>query len=122
MCETDEEQFGTDEAINFRVELAPTGILTERRGTQINFAWPNVEEIKETDDSIDFFMRNGGLVVVRKRAFASTEELRRFLALAAEHRAQPRNFAEPAPQDRRAFPPPLPRASHFAFTFWLAWC
>lgn len=92
-----EEQLGTDEAVNFQVELKPDGVLTEGQGTQIIFAWPNVEEIAETDDSIDFYMRNGGIVVVRKRAFASTEEMRRFLALAAEFRAQPHHFAEPAP-------------------------
>lgn len=94
-----EEQFGTDEPINFQVKLAPTGILTERQGTQVNFVWPNVEEIAETDDSIDFYMRNNsGIVVVRKRAFASAEEMRRFLALAAEYLAQPHSFAEPAPR------------------------
>ncbi|HEY0099974.1 MAG TPA: YcxB family protein [Pyrinomonadaceae bacterium] len=94
-----EERLGTDKAINFRVELTPDGILTEGQGTQVNFVWPNVEEIAETDDSIDFFMRNGSLVVVRKRAFASAEEMRRFLALAAEYRARPRNFAEAVPHD-----------------------
>jgi hypothetical protein len=94
-----EEQLGTDEAINFQVELTPGGILTEGQGTKINFAWPNVEEIVETDDTIDFFMRNRGIVVVRKRAFSSAEEQRQFLALAAEYHAQPHSFAEPAPHD-----------------------
>lgn len=90
-----EEQLGTDEPVNFQVELTREHILTEGQGTQVAFAWPNVEEIAETDDSIDFYMRHGGLVVMRKRAFGSTEEMRRFLALAAEYRAAPRSFAAP---------------------------
>lgn len=94
-----EEQLGTDEAVNFQVELTPAAILTEGQGTQVNFAWTNVEEIAETDDSIDFFMRNGGLLAVRKYAFSSTEERRLFQALAAEYHAQPRSFAEPAPHE-----------------------
>ena len=92
-----EEQLGTDEAVNFQVELTPGGILTEGQGTQVSYAWPNIEEIAETDDSVDFYMRNGGILVVRKRAFASAQEIQRFLALAAEYRAQPHSFAAPAP-------------------------
>jgi len=94
-----EEQLGTDEPVNFQVELTPAGILTEAQDTQINFAWSKVEEIAETDDSIDFFMRNGGIVVVRKRAFGSTDAIRQFLELATSYRAQPRSFTDPAPND-----------------------
>jgi len=41
-----------------------------------------VVEIKETSDSVDIFTRDGGGVIVRNRAFASTAERAHFVELA----------------------------------------
>jgi len=44
--------------------------------------WQEVAEIKETQDSVDIFMRCGGGVIVRNRAFASEADRTRFIELA----------------------------------------
>jgi hypothetical protein len=68
-----------------QVELTDKGIWTKQQNTQIIHEWAIVEEIQETDDSIDFFMRNGTATVVRKRAFESEESKREFLDIARQY-------------------------------------
>jgi hypothetical protein len=61
------------------MELTENGIWTRQLGTQIIFEWANVEDVVENEDDIEFVMRDGGGVIVRKRAFASTDEQRQFM-------------------------------------------
>jgi hypothetical protein len=52
---------------------------------QIVLEWESVEEITESEDSVDIFTRDGGGVIVRKRAFKSSEELEQFIGLAQSY-------------------------------------
>jgi YcxB-like protein len=80
-----EEHAGTQRTFTFEVELNQSGIHTRSNGTQIIYAWENVKEIKETEDSVDIYFEKGGLVVVRKRAFPSPGEHERFIELAKQY-------------------------------------
>lgn len=73
------EQFGERDSFPIQLEFTETGIWTEQMGTQIKFEWANVEEITETEDSVDFYMRDGGGIFVKKKDFSSSEERQRFL-------------------------------------------
>ena len=79
------EQIGADGPVRVEVELTDKGIWTKQQNTQIIHEWANVEVVQETDDSIDFFMRNGTATVVRKRAFESEETKREFMDLAKQY-------------------------------------
>ena len=67
------------------VELTDTGLWTRQMNRQTTYEWQSVEEIVVTDDSVDFFTRNRGGVVVRKRAFKSLEEQGQFVELAKRY-------------------------------------
>jgi hypothetical protein len=79
------EQIGTDGPVRVLFEITDKGISTKQQNTQIIHEWANVEVIQETDDSIDFFMRDGSAIAVRKRAFESEETKREFLDLARQY-------------------------------------
>jgi YcxB-like protein len=79
------EQIGTDGPVRVQVELTDKGICTKQQNTQIIHEWANVAVIQETDDSIDFFMRDGAATVVRKRAFESEETKREFMDLSRQY-------------------------------------
>lgn len=80
-----EEHAGTQRTFTCEVELNQSGIHARQNGTQIIYAWENVTEIKETEDSVDIYSEKGGLVVVRKRAFTSPGEHQRFVELAKQY-------------------------------------
>ena len=73
------EQFGDRTSFPVEMEITESGIRTSQLGTQMIFEWANVEEVKETKDTIQFYMRSGGGVFVRKRAFESTEDEQQFI-------------------------------------------
>jgi len=79
------EHIGTDGPVLVQVEISDKGIWTKQQNTQCINDWVNVELIQETDDSIDFFMRNGTATVVRKRAFESEESKKEFVDLARQY-------------------------------------
>jgi YcxB-like protein len=79
------EQIGTDGPVTVQIELTEKGIWAKQQNTQIIHEWVNVETLQETEDSIDFFMRDGAATVVRKRAFNSEESKREFLDLARHY-------------------------------------
>jgi hypothetical protein len=82
------EKFGDEDSFICEVELLPTGILTKhttkQTDSQVIHDWSTVEEVFVTDDSVDIFMKGGG-VVVRNRAFQSLEERQRFVQLARSY-------------------------------------
>jgi hypothetical protein len=78
------EQFGERESLPCEVELSDSGLSTRQMGVQNLFEWPNVEEMSELEDTIEFYVYGGGGVFVKKRYFASPEEQRQFLE-AARH-------------------------------------
>jgi len=47
------------------VELTTQGVQVKQMNRLVIYEWPGVAEIQETADSIDFFSRDGGVVVVR---------------------------------------------------------
>ena len=81
------EVLGSNLPFNVQVELTPEGVLTRQKTGQASFEWQQVESIRETADSIDIYTRYGGIVVVRKREFASAQEIQQFVQEAESHRA-----------------------------------
>jgi hypothetical protein len=67
------------------VELGPNGVWVKQLGNELVVPWDNVEGIEESADSIDFPIRHGGMIIVRKRAFGSVDEETEFMELAARH-------------------------------------
>ncbi len=79
------EQHGSDDQFTCEVELRPDALITTSEGCQHQREWDKVEEIVSTHDSVDIFVRGGG-VIVRNRAFASAEERARFIDLAQQYK------------------------------------
>jgi len=86
------EKFGDTTSFICEVELTPTGIWTQSLNTHSTSDWKNVEEIVVTEDSVDIFTRQGGGVVIRNRAFGSTDERRTFIELAQKFIAESRKL------------------------------
>lgn len=80
-----QEVFGERQSLPCEVELGDAGLMVKQLGTQIMFEWPNVEEMRETEDAVEFYMYERGAVLVKKRYFASVEELQQFLDVARQH-------------------------------------
>jgi hypothetical protein len=79
------EQIGTDGPVTVQIELTEKGIWTKQQNTQVIHEWANVEMVQETEDSIDFFMRDGTATVIRKRAFNSEKSKGEFMELARHY-------------------------------------
>jgi hypothetical protein len=79
------ENAGSDKTFTCEVELNQSGIHAKSNGTQIIYAWENVTDIQETQDSVDIYSERGGIVVVRNRAFTSPEERLQFIGLASQY-------------------------------------
>lgn len=77
-----QERLGTSVPFVCEVELTPVGVWVRQLNTQSILEWEIVAEVTETGDSVDIYTRNGGGVVVRKRAFSSAEEQAKFVATA----------------------------------------
>lgn len=88
------EQLGTDRPFKVEMQLLAQGVYIRQNATQIIYEWPSVEQVVETPDSIDIFVRNGGIVVVPKRAFKSTESEQEFIALAHQYLVQSKPMTE----------------------------
>jgi len=73
------EQVGGNCPFVVEVELSRAGVIAHQNGCTIGFDWTQVELIQETADSIDFYARQSGIVVVRKRAFDSTSSMLQFI-------------------------------------------
>jgi hypothetical protein len=85
------EKFGDTTSFICEVELTPAGIRTQSLNTHTTSEWKNVEEILVTEDSVDIFTRQGGGgVVVRNRAFKSSDERLEFIRMAQDFSAQSR--------------------------------
>ena len=89
------EQVGANKPLFCEVELKDSGVHTSSNGTQLIFAWENVNEIKETQDSVDISSERGGLVVVRKRAFTSPEAQLQFVGLANQYLKMAQKASQP---------------------------
>lgn len=76
------EQSQTDGPLRFAVELREDCIWTKLGATQLSFEWPNVGEILDSTDGIEFRMRDGGLVFVRGGGFPSQTAREQFKEIA----------------------------------------
>lgn len=76
------EQMQTDGPLRFAVELREDCIWTKQGDTQLSFGWPNVREILDSEDGIEFRMRDGGFVIIRHRGFPSQEAREQFKEIA----------------------------------------
>lgn len=79
------EQLGEKDSFPIQLKFTESGIWAEQLGTQIKFEWSSVEEIEEIEDSIDFYMRNGGGIFVKKKDFSSLEEQKQFMDAAQQY-------------------------------------
>lgn len=82
-----EEKFGNERSFLCEVEITPSGVTTTQKDHEHKFPWSSVEEIQDTNDSVDIFTREGGGVIVRNRAFHSPEERTRFVQMARSFQA-----------------------------------
>ncbi len=79
------ELLGDADSFICEIELTAVGVWLRQLNKQTTFEWESVEEIKETDSSVDILTRDGGGVVVRKRAFQSLDEQKQFIELAQSY-------------------------------------
>jgi hypothetical protein len=54
--------------------LTAVGVWIRQLNKQTTYEWESVEEIEETEDSVDIYTKDGGGLIVRKRAFTSPAE------------------------------------------------
>jgi YcxB-like protein len=78
------ERYGEQNQFLCEVELIPEGLMTKSENIQSNTEWEAIDEVVPTSDSVDIFGRKGG-VIVRNRAFSSSEERQQFIELAREY-------------------------------------
>ena len=64
------------------VELQESGVHTYQLGMEFVFPWKSIATIEETNNGIELNEENGGLVVVRKRAFSNPTDQARFVETA----------------------------------------
>ncbi|MDT5120926.1 MAG: hypothetical protein QOC96_408 [Acidobacteriota bacterium] len=79
------EKFGERTSFPVEIELTETGICTRQLDAQIIFEWPNIEDIKETEDRLEIYTRGGGGVFIKKNDFSSKDEYHQFMNVAQQY-------------------------------------
>jgi len=79
------EQLGSEGPFSFEIELTESSVLTKQNETEIKWDWTGFTEIQMTTDSVDFYRRDGGIIVVRRRAFTSESEMAEFWRMAGKY-------------------------------------
>jgi hypothetical protein len=79
------ERFSGPGPFTCEVELTSSGVTINQAGTQSTRPWSKIAEVKDAEDSIEIISPQTGFIVVRNRAFGSTEERRQFLELARKY-------------------------------------
>jgi len=82
------ENLGDDEAFSEEVELSPDGVHVTQVSCNTMFPWKNIEQIIDNPEFIEFRERHGGIVVVRVRAFVSSDAQCEFVRIARDWKAQ----------------------------------
>jgi hypothetical protein len=85
------EQFGGDGPFSCEVEIAPTGLTVTQHGAETRRPWRNIQELVDTAGAIEIRCKPTGLVVVRDRAFQTTQQRAEFLRLARDYLASKSN-------------------------------
>jgi hypothetical protein len=71
-------EFCSNSSIVVQVELYPMGIVVVQNDCYTSNGWTEIIFVQETLDSVDVYTDQGGVIVVRKRAFQSGEPIRQF--------------------------------------------
>jgi hypothetical protein len=87
------EHYGNKNSFTCDVELTPEEIRITGEHSQTVYDWTMVDEIVVTSESVDLFARMGG-VVVRNRAFESTDKREEFIAFARKYLAASRGASD----------------------------
>ncbi len=76
------EQLGGEGPIPFCCELTEEALVIDQGEIHLRYRWDAVERIEETEDGILLRMSQGGLVMVRERAFVTPTQRTEFVQLA----------------------------------------
>jgi len=88
------ERLGIVGPVKIEVELSERGVWSKQFHTEILRAWQGVTAVEEAADSIDFFTSDEQMLAVRKRAFSTEDEKKRFLSLAHSYLQASRSSTE----------------------------
>jgi len=81
-----QENSGPDKVFICEVELRESGLHIRQNNMEIIYKWDDINEVQETNDSVDLHADKGGLlVVVRKRAFKGSSEQEQFIELVTKY-------------------------------------
>lgn len=84
------EQLGGEGPVLFSCELTEEAIVIEQGDTHLRCRWDAVERIEETEAGVLLRMSQGGLVLVRERAFLTPRQRAEFIRLAGHYQHQAR--------------------------------
>ena len=84
------EQLGGEGPIPFSCEVSEEALVIDQGQTHLRYRWDAVERIEETEAGILLRMSQGGLVMVRERAFDSPQQRVEFIRLARQYQQQAR--------------------------------
>lgn len=76
---------GTDQPIPSEYEMDETGLIFRQLGQEMKFSWGNVQEIIQTDNSIEVLMKPIGIVIIPKRIFSKPTEWQAWVTYIYEH-------------------------------------
>ena len=78
------EQMHSDGPFPFAVELREDCLWTRQGAHQLSFDWSDVAELVDTGEAVEFWMREGGFVIVRSRGFPDAECREEFKRIAKQ--------------------------------------
>ena len=84
------EQLGGEGPIPFSCELTEEAVVIDQGQTHVRYRWNAVERIEETEEGVLLRMSQGGLVLVRERAFLTPRQRAEFIRLAGHYQHQAR--------------------------------
>lgn len=82
-----EQRASAETPFELEVWLAPEGVHFTQKNSPFLQKWDVVEGIEVDGGDVLFPMRDGGILIVRSRAFGSNEARQRFVELANQFRA-----------------------------------
>ena len=76
------ERMQSDGPFRFVVELRDDCIWTKQGGTQMSFDWGYVADVVDASDGVEFYMHNGGFMIVLNKGFLTAENRNDFIKVA----------------------------------------
>lgn len=84
------EQLGGEGPVPFSCELTEEAVVIDQGQTHVRYRWNAVERIEETEEGVLLRMSQGGLVMIRDRAFVTPSQRAEFIRLAMQYQQQAR--------------------------------